>query len=650
MFFKGWSKKPKNKRPLPSMVRVGARGSLAPTIYGGSATDYLPMDRATGNVDTEAYLAHMGANPVEQLLELDQEPEELEYLVVAKARAEAAAAAKARAEARDPRNIKKAKLAKAKAAKANKGKKAKKVGPEDEEEEKEPKQLVPYQVKTIQPLKLLGKDQTFGKCQFCIGSDGQGVCVKIHSKRKLLSDRRRMDLAKKELHYMKRLFYEFDTPCRFLRQMIGHCQDYDKCYIVMNHCHGADMYEHLSKHQFFPEDTVKYYTVQVLLGLEHLHSLRLVYNNVRLESIYLNKFGHACLSNFYFIEELDAQSDPRVQDKNNLSYTMYGSPEYCAPEIIQRSGHNQMVDMWALGVLIYEMIVGNSPFYDDSPFKIYNRINENKPPWPKSMSKRAKNVISGLLKTNPAHRFKTGAVVRKQDWWKKFVWEEITDESVRGPIVPSVRSDTDTKMYKEVPDLESLVMEDELESLEEEQQAEFGDWGEDWMEIQDPEEDLLAPEEVNKRVQDKRDNNKVMAIKVGEKIEEASLIKEALEKEAEKQELARKKAELFAKEKDRELKEAMESNQSDRVEELEAEKLKLYKFSHRRGSVAGKSIVMVEQQEEMIQQLRQDLKQYTKIPVPDKSWVDPFFVMDDKKKKVDKGKKKKDKTKKGGGG
>jgi serine/threonine protein kinase len=620
--------KKKKDAPAPKMVRVGARGSLAPTLYGGGfPEDYLPMN-------TEAYLTHMGVNPVEDLLELDKEPEDLDDLVVANARAEAAAAAKVRAEARDPRNKKKAAAAKRKAAAGKKGKKAQKVGPEDdEEEEKEPKQLFPYQVKQINPLKLLGKDQTFGKMQFCIGSDGQGVAVKIHSKRKLLGDPRRMELAKKELHYLKRFFYEFDTPCRFLRQLLGHCQDFDKCYTVMNHCHGGDLFGHLQKHQFFPEDTVKYYAVQVLLGLEHLHSLRLVYNNMRLESISINKFGHAQLNNFYFIEELDKQMDPRVQDSGNLSHTMYGSPEYCAPEIIQRKGHNQMVDIWALGILIFEMLVGNCPFYDDSPFKIYNRIAENNPPYPKTMSSRAKKVIGGLLKTNPAQRFKTGAVVRKQDWWKKFLWEEVTDENVRGPVVPSVRSDTDTRAYPEVPDLESLVMEEELDPLEEEELALFEDWGE----IQDREEEMLSPEEMNKKVQDKIMTDKVMGIKIGEKIEEAVIVKKALEKEAEKQELARKKAEFFAQEKEAELKMAMEGGASDRVAELEEEKLKLYKFSHRRGSVAGKSVLMVGTQRELIQQLRQELLQYTKIPIPDKNWLDPFLIVD-KHKHKDKGK------------
>lgn len=98
----------------------------------------------------------------------------------------------------------------------------------------------------------------------------------------------------------------------------------------------------------------------MVLAFEYMHSLNVVYRDLKPENILLDKDGNLKITDFGFAKV--------VKDR---TYTLCGTPEYMAPEIIQQIGHNTSVDWWALGILIYEMLVGYPPFYDDDPLTIY---------------------------------------------------------------------------------------------------------------------------------------------------------------------------------------------------------------------------------------------------------------------------------------
>jgi protein kinase X len=133
-----------------------------------------------------------------------------------------------------------------------------------------------------------------------------------------------------------------------------------------------------------------------------------------------------------------------------------GTPEYLAPEIIQNKGHNKAVDWWALGILIYEMLVGYPPFFDDNPFKIYDRILEGKISWSKHTDPVAKDLIKKLLvqdRTRRLGNMKNGAAdVKSHRWFRKVNWDDVYNRKLDPPIVPRVRHHGDARNFYDYPE------------------------------------------------------------------------------------------------------------------------------------------------------------------------------------------------------
>ena len=114
------------------------------------------------------------------------------------------------------------------------------------------------------------------------------------------------------------------------------------------------------------------------------------------ENLLLDKEGHLRITDFGFAKRLE-QPEART-------WTLCGTPEYLAPEIIQSRGHGFAVDWWALGILIYEMLAGFPPFYDDNPFGIYQKILAGKIDWPRHFEQNTKDLIKRLLMADRTKR------------------------------------------------------------------------------------------------------------------------------------------------------------------------------------------------------------------------------------------------------
>jgi len=175
--------------------------------------------------------------------------------------------------------------------------------------------------------------------------------------------------------FIVRLSGTFQGECNVVRevsQCVAHCQllffhaffsDTKFLYMVLEYIVGGEFFTHLRKAGRFDHVASKFYATQIILVFEYMHTSDFIYRDLKPENLLLDKYGFLKITDFGFAK--------RVAFK---TYTLCGTPEYIAPEVLLNKGHGKGVDWWTLGILLYEMMAGQPPFVDDDPMGIYQQI------------------------------------------------------------------------------------------------------------------------------------------------------------------------------------------------------------------------------------------------------------------------------------
>ncbi|KAG1254426.1 hypothetical protein G6F68_010855 [Rhizopus microsporus] len=199
----------------------------------------------------------------------------------------------------------------------------------------------------------------------------------------------------------------------FLVNLWGTFQDDANLYMVMDYVPGGELFSILRKQKKFSEQAAKFYAAEVVLALAYLHEQDIVYRDLKPENILVDDRGHVKLTDFGFAK--------RIED---TTWTVCGTPDYLAPEIIISKGYTKAVDWWGLGVLIFEMVTGKAPFIDKNPVNLYQKILECRVEWPEEMSGDLKDLLQNLLTSDLEVRF-TSQEIKKHAWFSDIDFDQV---------------------------------------------------------------------------------------------------------------------------------------------------------------------------------------------------------------------------------
>jgi len=245
----------------------------------------------------------------------------------------------------------------------------------------------------------------------------------------------------------KAILVQMNHP--FIVNLFGTMHDERYVYLVLEYVVGGEFFTHLRKAGRLENDAAAFYAGQIGSIFEYCHSKNIIYRDLKPENILLTADGYLKLADFGFAKVIE-----------HRTYTLCGTPEYIAPEVLLNKGHGKPVDWWTLGILIYEMIVGYPPFVDEDPMGIYQKILSGKIVFPKLFDKNAKSLVKKLLTAELSKRFgnlKQGVEdIKQHKWFKDCPWEDLLEKKIPAPFKPAVKSETDTSNFEDYPDSDEL--------------------------------------------------------------------------------------------------------------------------------------------------------------------------------------------------
>ncbi|CAK63546.1 unnamed protein product (macronuclear) [Paramecium tetraurelia] len=235
----------------------------------------------------------------------------------------------------------------------------------------------------------------------------------------------------------------------FLIEMSGYTQDERYLYFVLEYIQGGELFTYLRNAGTVQNEEAQFYSAQVVLMFEYLHTKNIVYRDLKPENLLVQSDGYLKLTDFGFAKV--------VEDR---TYTLCGTPEYLAPEILLNKGHSKPVDWWCLGIFIYEMLAGIDPFNDEDPMAIYQKILKGKVKFPRNFDNEAKSLVKHLLEQDVTKRFgnlKNGVDdIKSHKWYETFNWKDIINKKIKPQYTPVIQSDYDTSNFATYPDSTEL--------------------------------------------------------------------------------------------------------------------------------------------------------------------------------------------------
>jgi serine/threonine protein kinase len=288
-------------------------------------------------------------------------------------------------------------------------------------------------------LKVLGSG-AYGKVRMVrLKPTGQIFAMKSLSKRRL-ADYGLIENTLAERNILMSANHPFLVSARYSFQTDT------KVFMIMDYIQGGELLERLKADSRFSEDRTRLYTAELVLAIEYLHSINLVHRDLKPENVLFDEKGHCRLTDFGL-----AKSDMGGDDTTT---TFCGTPEYMAPEMVQRKPYTNAVDWWSLGILVFEMLVGYPPFADPNLPKMYRMIVHAELVFPRDISEVAKSFVLAMCQKDPADRLGSGpkgtAEIREHPFFQSIDWGKVLAMALPMPWVPPKEAKTDASQFSKI--------------------------------------------------------------------------------------------------------------------------------------------------------------------------------------------------------
>ncbi|XP_061213271.1 protein kinase C delta type isoform X2 [Neopsephotus bourkii] len=221
----------------------------------------------------------------------------------------------------------------------------------------------------------------------------------------------------------------------FLTHLYCTFQTKDHLFFVMEFLNGGDLMFHIQDKGRFDLYRATFYGSEILCGLQFLHSKGIIYRDLKLDNVMLDKEGHIKIADFGMCKE-------NVVGDHKAS-TFCGTPDYIAPEILQGLRYTFSVDWWSFGVLLYEMLIGQSPFHGDDEDELFESIRVDTPHYPRWITKESKDLLEKLFERDPTRRLGVTGNIRDHPFFKTINWAALEKREVDPPFRPKVKSASD---------------------------------------------------------------------------------------------------------------------------------------------------------------------------------------------------------------
>ncbi|XP_045547734.1 protein kinase C delta type isoform X1 [Salmo salar] len=281
--------------------------------------------------------------------------------------------------------------------------------------------------------KVLGKG-SFGKVLLAeLRGRGQYFAVKALKKDVVLMD----DDVECTMVEKRVLALAWDNP--FLTHLYSTFQTREHLFFVMEYLNGGDLMFHIQDKGRFDLYRATFYSAEIIIGLQFLHSKGIIYRDLKLDNVMLDRDGHIKIADFGMCKE-NVFGD-------NRATTFCGTPDYIAPEILLGQKYTFSVDWWSFGVLVYEMLIGQSPFQGDDEDELFESIRMDVPHYPRWITKEAKDLLEKLFERDPSRRLGVVDNIRSHSFFKTLNWPALEKRQVDPPFKPKVKGPNDCNNF-----------------------------------------------------------------------------------------------------------------------------------------------------------------------------------------------------------